>query len=73
MFELVDMESQVDLLHIPVFTHPSTQSNSKTQFIANFSLAVLQSVWMVYSFNKPNCYWKQKLLDPPPSGGEEVA
>eukprot|EP00069_Balaena_mysticetus_P005389 bmy_17958T0 len=47
-FVLVGVQSQVDLLHIPVSTYIPAQSNSKAQFRANFSVAVLQSVWMQY-------------------------
>lgn len=72
-FVLVGVQSQVDLLHIPVSTYLPAQSNSKAQFRANFSVAVLQSVWMVCSFNMANCLLEAKITRPPHSGDEEVA
>lgn len=65
-FELVGMQSQFDLLHISVSTHLPTQSTSKVQFRANFSVTVLQSVWMVCSFNMANCLLEAKITRPPP-------
>lgn len=72
-FELDGMQSQGGLLHIPVSAHPLPQSNSQAWFITNSSLAVSQSVWMVYSFNTANCLLEAKITRPPPSGGEAAA
>lgn len=57
-------------LYLPT---PPTQANSKTQFIPNSSVAVLQSVWMVYSFNTANYLLEAEITRTPPSGGEEAA
>lgn len=66
-FELVGMQSQVGLLHIPIATLPLNR------FIANLSVAVLQSVWIVYSFNMTDCLLEAKITRCPPFGGEEAA
>lgn len=41
---------------------PPTQSNGKTQFIANFSVAVLQSVCIMCSINMANCLLEAKIV-----------
>lgn len=64
-FELDSMQRQVGLLHIPVSTHPLLQSKSKTQFITNASLALSQSVWMVYSFHTANYFLEAKVTRSP--------